>query len=419
VRLSTATTSCSHAIAVALDPDHLRDDRARDMSRCAGVLVAALLAMAAGCGTASEPASDTRSSTGVTPPVRLPSGTVPIPLSPRFDPRVSAWGSKILVIGGQRRSADRIEPLGDGALYDVATRRWTAVPAPPLSATIDGPEVTWFDRGFLVSGNICRPARRQVDEFIDVCRPRSLEVAQFELGTRRWSRLPEVKTDEPPDATLVRLGPLAITSRGIVAEIVHSYELFREFAILSDASGRWEKFPDPPIDVDGICGSRFGLVAVDLAGSIDRPPGPDGLPQEGSRAAAAVVISGDGAWRRLPPDEALGAPAVASRIVCGADRVAVISSTEAGDLEPRVLDLATRRWSAPEPVPRAEGSGSAYLAGDVLVFTSSELTLVRGTGPPTRRASPFAGAHRLAGGDGFVAGVWHEQDMYLRLVPVR
>lgn len=381
--------------------------------RMLGVAAASLLvASAASCGTG---ASSVRSSSEVT--VTLPEGEIPIPLSPRSNPTFSVFGNKILVLGGTEASDEEVRPLGDGALFDTSTREWTAISPPPLTAHVYRPKVAWRSGSLLVGGNACEPASPGLQEFIDVCSPRTLELAEYDIETREWARLPDVPIDKAPRSELVLLGRLAATDDNVSAAVTHPYSSVSEFKVLSTVDGTWADADSPPTSDGTVCGEGPQLVLIDTHASVDLPPNEDGRPQPGSGQIADVfLMSEDGSWVQLPKPPPVEQPPQAVSVVCTPDHLALVTAPDAPELEARVLDMATNRWSQFDGIPIALGAGRPLLSDGALLFVSSGvLSVLRPGREPMSQASPFDGAYRTIGTSGMLVGLWDGSDMTLRV----
>ena len=164
----------------------------------------------------------------------------------RLEPAAVAWtGSRLLIWGGRQATTTpgSVRLLGDGALYDPATDRWTPMspanaPSPRTDAT-----VAWTGRKLVVVGGAAA-----------IGGPPLRDGGIYDPATDRWTRL-----DAPPwDLALPRanVGPL---TRILVApddRVVFLPDTLGDVAVLDADHARWST-----IDVRGGPGSRNSFRA--------------------------------------------------------------------------------------------------------------------------------------------------------------
>ena len=182
---------------------------------------------------------------------RIPSG----PLSARSGQAALWTGSRFLIWGGQEvtQPEPSSDMFNDGALFDPRTDRWTIMPRSPLSPRDQVAAVWTGHEALLWGGQTEDTASTPAD---------SNSGAAYDPATRRWSRLPASPLSPRSDATALWTGTEAIfiggdsppgsaPSRGNGLDV--------DGALYDPTTRRWSRLP--PLPRKGL-GSPNGMTAV-------------------------------------------------------------------------------------------------------------------------------------------------------------
>lgn len=259
---------------------------------------------------------------------------VPIgPLSARSDQMAVFTGKEVIVWGGRYQPTSNTTPpvasaatprsptaLGDGAAYDVATRRWRVLPPAPIAARY-GAAAVWTGSEMLVVGGLSDAVPASSYGLRTV----QMEGAAYDPASNRWRRLPDSPfcTD---DAGMW-------TGTGLVVARNCSGTPF-QLAVFDPARNSWSRLPSPAeaselFAVAGILytwnggsnrGERFdaaagkwsALPALDEQRSISTIAGAfgDDLAVIGPKSATApgvavdLLAPGASAWRHFDSTDA-------------------------------------------------------------------------------------------------------------------
>jgi hypothetical protein len=171
---------------------------------------------------------------------------VPIgPLSARSDQMSVFTGKEVIVWGGRYQPTSNTTPpvasaasprsrtaLGDGAAYDVATRRWRTLPAAPIAARY-GATAVWTGSEMLVVGGLSDavPAASRFG-----LQTAQREGAAYDPASNRWRRL--------PDAPVCVEGVGTWTRTELVVAGNCSGTPF-QLAVFDPARNSWHRLPSP------------------------------------------------------------------------------------------------------------------------------------------------------------------------------
>lgn len=264
----------------------------------------------------------------------------PGPLSPRAAPVMAGWGDSVVVVGGRQElpcgpaascARDPRPTERDGAVYDVPSGTWTALPPAPLP--LDAISSAVLDDVLYVLLNV--PGSSRVD------------LLALDLRARTWSGLPP----PPVDGTYLRL--TAAGDRLVAAHPEQPSATSRDAAWLP-AQGRWELLPATPF------GRSYDRTMVWTGTSLvlvtpGSPPSPE---ETGPNFVRAALLDGQ-RWRELPDSElVIGG---ASYWSCAGGRVvsATTLAADGGEVNPfgrtlpsgGFLDPETGSWSALPTAP--------------------------------------------------------------------
>lgn len=277
----------------------------------------------------------------------------PGPLSPRATPVMAGWGDSVVVVGGRQElpcgpaaacARDPRPTERDGAVYDVPSDTWSALPPAPLP--LDAISSAVLDDVLYVLCN--EPSSNRVD------------LLALDLEARRWSTLPP----PPVDGTYLRL--VAAGDR-LVASHPETSTASRDAAWVP-AEQRWELLPTDPF------GRAYDRAMTWTGTSLvlttpGRPPSAD---DTGPPFVRAAVLEGDG-WRELPDSELVIGGAsfwsyAGGRVVSATTLAADGGETNSfGRTLPSggLLDPETGNWSAlPETPTQQRRFGFPYAASD-------------------------------------------------------
>ena len=200
-----------------------------------------------------------------------------------------AWAAderSVVTFGGTFSNGDEI-PMnlvpGDGAVLDIAARRWTRIPPPPVEPRL-GPSLAVIDgTSVYVLGQRCRETRDEQGDAPDPpsCRPGDLAFARYDLPRREWRVLAAPTAPDPLPA--IASGQLELVDGSIVLTglTTQRYDARRT---------RWTVVA-PPIDTDLTCVAARRVIAISDANHSEDWGEPERV----------WVLQSDGAWREVAP----------------------------------------------------------------------------------------------------------------------
>ncbi len=274
-----------------------------------------------------------------------------LPLTARDSP-ASAWtGYGLLVWGGASTPDGRPasgHALADGAVLDVAERRWSVLPKGPLPPLTSPLAVTdAADQVIILGGQPTDPAAGSGGVPLV-----SRRVASYDPAQRTWRSLPELPAVDGHE--LVRLTAVAWGSRVLVAatwqHVVHpapgatqgngGVDLF----LLDPAKERWSRFQ--PVSTAALIGADLRPVGpfLAIAGGTSCPPfaacpfqlnAKFGLVNAQGRALSGI----SGPPIQLRAETVIGDSYV---VMTGSEITGPGRDEQPGDLA--AFDLATRKW---------------------------------------------------------------------------
>lgn len=278
----------------------------------------------------------------------------PGPLSPRATPVMAGWGDAVVVVGGREEvpcpptascARDPRPTERDGAVYDVLSGTWTALPPAPLP--LDAVSSAVLDDVLYV---LCsKPGSIRVD------------LLALDLRTRAWSTVPP----PPVDGTYLRL--TAAGDRLVAAHPEQPSASSRDAAWIP-AQQRWELLPPGPF---GRSYDRT-MTWTGTALVLVTPGSPPGAEDTGPNFVHAAVLDGD-RWRELPESDLVIGGASDWAYAGGKVVSATTLAADGGDVNPfgrtlpsgGFLDPETGSWSALPTSPDAQRRfGFPYAAGD-------------------------------------------------------
>lgn len=279
--------------------------------------------------------------------------STPGPLSPRATPVVAGWGDAVVIVGGREElpcgpaascARDPRPTERDGAVYDVPSATWTALPPAPLP--LDAISSAVLDDVLYVLLN--EPGASRVD------------LVALDLRARTWSTLPA----PPVDGTYLRL-----TAAGdrLVASHPEASAAGRDVAWVPREQ-RWEQLPADPF------GPSYDRTMVWTGRSLVLvTPGSPPSPQEtGPNFVRAAVLDGQ-RWRELPDSELVIGGASYWSYAGGRVVSATTLAADGGEVNPfgrtlpsgGLLDPQSGSWSALPTSPDVQRRfGFPYAASD-------------------------------------------------------
>jgi len=157
--------------------------------------------------------------------------------SPRLEPTAVAWtGSRLLVWGGRLATTapGSVRTLGDGALYDPAADRWTAISADGAPAPRTGATVVWTGRKLVVVGGAQ-----------DLGGPALAGGGIYDPAANRWTRL-----NAPPGGITLpktNVGPLARIMVAPDGRVVFVPDNAAAVVVLDADRAAWSKIAAPEL----------------------------------------------------------------------------------------------------------------------------------------------------------------------------
>jgi hypothetical protein len=312
---------------------------------------------------------------------RLHWSALPIdPLAPR-DTVITAWtGHELLAVGGQR-SADGAAYTGADA-YDPQTGRWQVLPSLPLVAR-DAPASAWTGYGLFVWGGTSTPGGRPQDG------QGLRDGAILDVAHRRWTMLPAgplpaltsaVAITDAADHVIILGGQPdegANSSGGVplVSRRVASYD---------PASRTWRTLPDLPAvtghDLVGLTAVRWGsriLAAATWQHVVHTAPGAT----EGNGGVDLFLLdSKQGTWSRFAVPSTLslvGAdlrPLGSQLVVAGGTMCPPFAACPASlNTAFTLLDAAGKARTGTAGVPIKPGAATD-VGDNYVVMTGSQIT---------------------------------------------
>jgi hypothetical protein len=307
------------------------------------------------------------------------------PLRPTTAPRgrgsyaYAFTDGKLLVFGGEVPGSGAYvgsEPprptrLNDGALYDVATKRWVELPDPPFDGPLDAPKALGADGSFVVVGINC-PKRTWDDSDgwdCDVRAPMEGAIYRSDIATWQAIDLPSTVDDWWAIGTM---GTEAVFGVG------------RERLVLIDtATNRARVVTRPPFELvpRNTCVSDAGVTAVRVTDESDIDIETDPLPL---RLDAVVLEPSGDAWS-APVTLVEGTAPRLFAVYC-AGRSALVLPTPRRQLDGCEIEsflFSGQRWRRITPPPVDVG----FLRPQV--WTGAELVIWGGAeyfGDPSARA---------------------------------
>jgi hypothetical protein len=354
----------------------------------AALALAAVLAVLAGCGSATNTTGGRRGDGGHGAGTGRWSRLPTAPLSARDGPVLAVVAGRLIVMGGYAGpacppSADcaaAAEPERDGAAYDPVTRAWRPIADAPQGVPEWSRSAVIGDRLYVL-----------VDD------------ALLAWGAARdtWKRI------VPPHGT--RGAALAVSGTALVLVRDSNEHGVHPDQVLDTTTGQWSTLPADPLEPAydrTITWTPAGLVLT--ASEIDE----DGNPVDPSLAHAALLAPGAETWRVLPVTGQLGEGPwtwTGRRLVA-----ATVGGSDGGEVGNYGgvlpyggrLDPVTGTWS---PLPDAPSYGSSGWAVDAAsggpVIATSGWLYDDGAGTWTALPRP-PGAPDRAG-----PGVWMGDDL--------
>ena len=264
----------------------------------------------------------------------------PGPLSPRAAPVMAGWGDAVVVAGGRQElpcgpaascAGDPRPTERDGAVYDVPSGTWTALPPAPLP--LDAISNAVLDDVLYVLCN--KPGSNRVD------------LVALDLRTRAWSTVPA----PPIDGTYLRL--TAAGDRLVAAPHEQPSASSRDAAWIP-AQQRWELLPPSPFGRSYDRAMTWTGTALVLV----TPGSPPGAEDTGPSFVQAAVLESDG-WRELPESDLVIGGASHWAYAGGRVVSATTLAADGGEVNPfgrmlpsgGFLDPETGSWSALPTAP--------------------------------------------------------------------
>lgn len=277
----------------------------------------------------------------------------PGPLSPRATPVMAGWGDAVVIVGGREElpcgpaascARDPRPTERDGAVYDVPTATWTALPAAPLP--LDAVSSALLGDVLYVLINV--PGSQRID------------LLALDLEARTWSTVPP----PPVKGTYFRL---AAAGDRVVVSPPESTTASRDVAWVP-AEQRWDELPADPFgrSYDRAMTWTGTSLVLTTPGS---PPGQDDTEPPFVRAA---VLEG-GRWRELPDSDLVIGGASYWSFAGGQVVSATTLAADGGETNPfgrtlpsgGFLDPVTGTWTALPATPDVQRRfGFPYAASD-------------------------------------------------------
>lgn len=280
------------------------------------------------------------------------------PLVRRYGHSV-VWTGSHLVVWGGARSDERphgagLTELRSGASFDLGTRRWRRLPPSPLDPRLGHVAVAAGGEMVVWGGQRDGPA-----------------AAAYDPVTLRWRALPPGPVDQ------ARPRGAAWTGRFVL--VWGSLDGRLAAAAYEPASGSWTRLPDPPFETS----TEAELVWADGGLLLWQPPA------EGQRALVASWSPGGGRWRMHRP--ARGAPGPV-RLLAAGDRVLAWGGPEGERWAVSYEPSSRAREAVALPPIDPEAEVIAGWDGEGFVVWSSSDNRTLWIDPATGRASALPGA---------------------------
>lgn len=330
-------------------------------------LLAVVVLFAVGCAEEGTRTPTAGWSAPTTPGMhRLPRSGLP----PR-QRGVVAWSGSRLVVWGGRVPAEDHEPttaLVDGAVFDPAPGRWTAMAAPPFDMPLVDPDGARLGNDILIAGSLCDANIPPPTEGSPHC-PSGPAAALYDPVANRWRRVAN-----PPAPPAVE--ELDGDSRaGFVVDWIGRSG---PAAMVYDRAGdTWTSLDPPePVPSEGtndrvsICSRADGSTAEVIYLDQEGPPYQSPLvnPRRWTLDLASAT------WKGPQPISGLDVgKALLMQLACPRDQGTFVVSTTLppGETRTRVIDIDPR--GAATPVERFDSPGLGLeLWGDVVVIAPPE-----------------------------------------------
>jgi N-acetylneuraminic acid mutarotase len=222
------------------------------------------------------------------------------PLSPRADADAIWTGAEVVILGGQSTQADgSSRNYGDGAAYDPSTNRWQHIPAPvppsghtltlSIAIQVDGELLAWAEWSIYASGD--------ADGFT-ISGGADLFAYEEDMGEWRLISTPAVALPDVEEA--LSTGQQAI-ARGITYYCggCPGPALPETTDLYDPARNSWTALPQDPLAMAGVSSAWTGeaLFSFNPAAEIGGPstPSEDIVPGD-----ASVYDPVTNAWQLLP-----------------------------------------------------------------------------------------------------------------------
>jgi Galactose oxidase, central domain len=173
----------------------------------------------------------------------LPAAPIPIRSG-----AAGVWTGKQFIVWGGAAGTNSDEVRGDGAAYDPGARRWTTLPAAPISART-GMASLWTGSDLFVWGGedrVSDPGHTVNDG------------ALYDPATAKWQKLPPSPLSARAYATAMWLDGKVIVMGGQPVPTTSTQGQFTDLAAYDPATNAWSKLAPMPLSEAHV----LGLVAV-------------------------------------------------------------------------------------------------------------------------------------------------------------
>ena len=282
------------------------------------------------------------------------------PLAPRSDQSAVWTGRQMIVWGGQNTKLFEID-YGDGAAYDPARRRWTALPQSPLSPRAYHSAV-WTGSQMILWGGGVTGEQEEVEP-TQVVPPGTLfgDGAAFDPATNQWSKVPKAPIKARSGQVAVWTGSEMIVWGG--AGIGETNLAFNDGAAYDPSAQKWRRIAKAPLSA----GFGYGYTGVWTGKQMVIWGGPKG---EG-----AAYDPAQDAWTRLRKPPFKGALILPQSVWTGHVVLLWGGNSRADDPSTATAigvayDPATNTWRPLPQTPGATGFGqtAVWTGRDMLVW---------------------------------------------------